>query len=210
LESLFLFDKIEYFETLKWLGKSEHYAQGSLINRSLPYGMQDARGSWPYQSLPTLPFLNEVAKSQKVVNTTTVIRPDLSSDKCNHVIANIKQHYTCTLLPLKEHLCHNASLTPAREAYSSRTNKRINLAKKELSVQRETFSNNHMVIAYWQKELQQIRNIPYISSPDKAHFSLLSRLTSVMVQRFRTPTKRLVDSFLHKQQAIDCLKLNAA
>jgi len=171
----FLFDQQQYFETLSWLGKRIHLPEGSVVLRPLPLAMQDARGSWPYQSPPSIQMLRSLAEHGTAASLTTVIRPDIFPFWVKPTLPEVRKEFSAELRPLKAHLCHSASSVSAREGYSSRTRRRLNGASKLFSVQRENFGSCHMCIAEWQENVRNLRGIPHTSSPDAAHFAALTR-----------------------------------
>ncbi len=188
-----LFDQKQYFETLSWLGKRIHLLEGSVVLRPLPMAMQDARGSWPYQSPPSIRMLKSLAEHGAAVSLTTVIRPDISPFWIKPALAEIRNEFSAELRPLKAHLCHSASSVPAREDYSSRTLRRLSEARKLFSVQREDFGPCHMCIAEWQENVRNFRGIPHTSSPDSAHFAALTKIQPQLIDALACITLRRRD-----------------
>lgn len=173
----FLCDLPEYIDSLSWLGTPVQYNKEAVIKRELQYSMCDARGSWPYQSLPPISLLDELSIND-IINLTVVIKPDINIDHILSFKNQINHQYSCTVIPLKPHLCHSSELQPASQTYSSRTIKRLSAAIKEFTVQREEYSSIHFKICEWQNKLRTIRKVPQISSPDNLHFYALADIKS--------------------------------
>ena len=171
-----LFDHPDYLDTLAWLGTPVHLRQGSAILRPATPDLQDARGSWPYQSPPSSGLLAALARKGPALNLTAVIRPDIDAQALDAALHASREQFALSLRTLKDHLCHSAARPPARETYSSRTLRRLDEARGRFTVQREVFGPDHMVIADWQDRVRRRRSVPHISSPDAAHFAALTRL----------------------------------
>lgn len=57
-----ILDRPAYVRTLGWLGQVVSAGDAAWIERPLPWGDWDARGSWPYQSLPSIDLLKRLSK----------------------------------------------------------------------------------------------------------------------------------------------------
>ena len=185
-----MLDTPQYFATLSWLGTPVHLGSGSVITRPLPLKMTDARGSWPYQSPPNPEMINEVKSAKVAINLTVVIRPDAPVSD----IRSLDCDTSGILKPLKDHLCHRASLPPVWDCYSLRTRQRITRAEKVFTVQKERFLAEHMIIADWQDQLHDYRQIPLQSSPNRAHFKALASAESCLSEKLGCITLRRQDS----------------
>ncbi|MBD3770982.1 MAG: hypothetical protein IE925_12625 [Rhodobacterales bacterium] len=170
------FDHPGYLDTLTWLGTPVHLPAGSAVLRPAAPDLQDARGSWPYQSPPSAGLLTALAQQGNALNLTAVIRPDISVWALQSSLQAVRETFALTVSPLKDHLCHSATRPAARETYSARTLRRLDEARRTFTVQREVFGPSHLVIAQWQERIRQRRNVPHISSPDAAHFTALANL----------------------------------
>jgi hypothetical protein len=182
----FLFDTSSYVSALGWLGVPVRFSNGSIVSRSLPLGLQDARGSWPYQSPPRPELLDQIIANKAAINLTVVIRPDVTRSEIDSIVYTAPKR----LQPLKDHLCHRASSAPVSATYSTRTRKRLDLAHKDLTVEREAFSAKHMVIVDWQEEVRAFRRIPRQSSPDRAHFQHLADHAPALLAQLACVTLR--------------------
>lgn len=179
-----ILDSTAYIRTLGWLGEVVAAGDAAWIERPLPWGDRDARGSWPYQSLPSEALLQglcepEAMTGRRCLTWTGVIRPDagLTMD----VNARLKTLAACCPLhwrPLKEHLGHVPDRAPARQRYSARTRRRLREAHRQLRVELEPFDDRHLCLATWQEALRRLRNIPHASSPTASHFAGLARLAA--------------------------------
>ncbi len=161
-----LFDKPEYVSALTWLGEPLHFGNESVLMRQLPQGLVDARGSWPYQSLPSAELIGWLRHLRQPLSLTWVISPDVPNSEIEAFHTDMQS----TLVLLKAHLCHRASGVPAWQRYSARTRRRLDLAAKSLVVTREIFPAAPDVVTAWQNKLRDRRRIPKVSSPDHAHF----------------------------------------
>ena len=161
-----LFNKPEYVSTLTWLGEPLHFVKESVLMRPAPQGLVDARGSWPYQSLPSAELIGWLRHLHQPLSLTCVISPDVP----NNEIEAFQTDMPSTLVSLKAHLCHRAGGVPAWLSYSARTRRRLDLAAKSLVVTREIFPGALDVVTAWQNQLRHRRHIPKVSSPDYAHF----------------------------------------
>jgi hypothetical protein len=161
-----LFDRPDYVNSLTWLGEPLHGPGASVIQRTAPHGLVDARGSWPYQSVPSAELIDFLRGSNNLLTLTCVISPDVPSSS----IEAFNTEVPSTIISLKEHLCHRAGGSPAWQRYSVRTRRRLTLAQQALTVTRTFDSATPAIIMNWQNKLRHHRGIPSISSPDLAHF----------------------------------------
>ena len=173
-----IFDRPDYFDTLAWLGKPAHLNAGSAILRSATPVLQDARGSWPYQSPPSPGLLSALGQKGLALNLTAVIRPDISRAELVSALHHPREQFALTVRTLKDHLCHSAGRPAARDGYSARTWRRLDEARRCFSLQRERFGREHLVIADWQERVRRLRRVPHVSSPDPAHFAALAGIPS--------------------------------
>lgn len=162
----FLFNRPDYNSSLGWLGTPWHHAAGSVILRRAPLGMIDARGSWPYQSVPSARLVDALRTAHAPLTLTCVISPDTQAA----VIKALADNPRSVVLPLKEHLCHRATDPAAWESYSARTKRRLDLAREKLVVTQEIFAPAPEIVAEWQETLRCERRIAHPSSPDLDHF----------------------------------------
>ena len=176
----FVFDHPRYLSTLTWLGTPVDLPCGSALLRPAMAGLQDARGSWPYQSLPSADLLTALAEESPALNLTAVIRPDAGEEALQATTGQLEAPFALTVRTLKDHLCHSAALPPARDSYSARTHRRLKEARNRFTVQRETFGPAHLVIADWQERIRQRRGVPHVSSPDFAHFAALADIAPAL------------------------------
>jgi len=167
-----LFNKPAYVSSLTWLGEPVQVGQDSVLLRPAPLGLVDARGSWPYQSLPCAELISRLRHTHRPLSLTCVISPDAP----DHAIDAFCAEIPSSLMLLKAHLCHRAGGMPAWQRYSARTRRRLDLAAKSLVVTREVFPDALALTTAWQNRLRDRRRIPYVSSPDHAHFRGLFEL----------------------------------
>ncbi|MTW23241.1 hypothetical protein [Allochromatium palmeri] len=191
-----MLDSPAYFRTLGWLGKTSTTGEAAWLERPLPWGDWDARGSWPYQSLPSETLLQrlyeaEAANGQRLLTWTGVIRPDQGLAKdVNDRLKRLASHCASCWRPLKEHLGHVPDRPSARQHYSARTRRRLREAQRQLQVELEPLSEQHRCIATWQEALRRLRGIPRASSPDAAHFEGLIQLATEYPTALPTITLR--------------------
>lgn len=165
------FDADAYGATLSWLGTPLRDLGISAVCRPFGNTHCDLRGSWPYQSLPSLGGLLRLQNlSSAPLSYTAVIRPDVSSDVLAESLERFGEHFAVTCKVLKSHLAHLPEQPPARANYSPRTHARLALANEVFTVARETLGSCHIIMAEWQRRLKALRGIPDVSSPDTAHF----------------------------------------
>lgn len=170
---MLVFDTSRYFDSLGWLGRTVTTPAGSAVLRQVGGFHCDARGSWPYQSPPTVGQLQALRdlSANTPLSFTSVIRPDAESEDLANALATIGSEFRAELRALKVHLGHSPSRSPARQGYSGRTRQRLNHAAGVFSVQREDLTVEHAAMAVWQRRVKELRSIPDASSPDHAHFA---------------------------------------
>ncbi|WP_349037881.1 hypothetical protein [Pseudotabrizicola sp. 4114] len=135
-------------------------------------------------------MIKEIKSTKVAINLTVVIRPDAPVSD----IRSLDRDTSGILRPLKDHLCHRASLPPAWDYYSLRTRQRIARAEKVFTVQKEIFCARHMIIADWQDQLRDYRQIPLQSSPNRTHFKDLASAEFRLSKRLGCITLRRNDS----------------
>lgn len=170
---MLLFDNPRYFDLLGWLGRPVASPAGSAVLRRFDGFHWDARGSWPYQSLPSIEQLQALRDLPGFapLSFTAVIRPDTDPEVSGVALEAIREHFCTEFRTLKVHLGHSPALPQAREAYSRRTRKRLNHAASVFFVEREDMFLDHEVISRWQYRLKEWRSIADSSSPDSGHFA---------------------------------------
>ena len=171
-----------YYSTLAWLGRPVVDARVSFVKRRLPWGDVDARGSWPYQSIPTETQIKELqaaAWTELPLTWTGVIRPDCPASEISQRARSLEVIRPVQWLELKPHLCHLPQDEPASHRFSLRTRRRLAEAEGHFRID-ISFSLDQAfeMIASWQEELHRARTIPNCSSPDRMHFSQLNELSS--------------------------------
>ena len=171
-----LYDTPDYVRTLQWLGRSLQVGRESVLLRSAPQGLVDARGSWPYQSLPSVELIERLGHLRQPLSLTCVLSPDVSDSAIEDFHTGMPSPLVPLFVPLKTHLCHRADGMPAWQHYSARTRRRLNLAAESFVVTRKLFPDVHNVVSTWQNQLRHRRRIPTMSSPDHAHFQGLFEL----------------------------------
>ncbi len=205
-----ILDRPAYVRTLGWLGQVVCAGDAAWIERPLPWGDWDARGSWPYQSLPSIDLLEGLSgvrqrhqgselDSRRLLTWTGVIRPDAVLDAAfeDRLAASATQS-NWQWQPLKPHLCHRPDRPAARDGYSRRTRRRLHEAHQRLRVEREVLDQRHHTMARWQAQLQAARGIPQASSPDREHFMQLIALAA------RDPREIAVITLRHRADNVLC------
>lgn len=147
---MLLFDSPRYFDLLGWLGRPVTTPAGSAVLRRFDGFHWDARGSWPYQSLPSIEQLQALRDLPgfSPLSFTSVIRPDANPEVSGVALGAIREHFRTEFRTLKVHLGHSPSLPQAREGYSRRTRRRLNHAASVFFVEREDMFSDHEVISY--------------------------------------------------------------
>jgi hypothetical protein len=170
---MLLFDSSRYIDQLGWLGRTIATPAGSVLLRRFGGFRWDARGSWPYQSLPTIAQLRALRdlSAYMPLSFTTAIRPDTDPGATEAGLATIRGQFRAEYRALKVHLGHSPLRPPARDAYSRRTRRRLNHAAGVFFVAREDLTVEHAVMAGWQRRVKELRSIADASSPDPAHFA---------------------------------------
>lgn len=171
-----LYNTPDYVRTLTWLGRPLQVGQESVLLRPAPQGRVDARGSWPYQSLPSAELIERLHQLHRPLSLTCVVSPDVSDSAIEDFHTGMSSPSAPIFVPLKAHLCHRADGVPAWKCYSTRTRRRLDLTAQSLVVIREIFPDAHNIVTAWQNQLRHRRRIPTVSSPDQAHFQGLFEL----------------------------------
>lgn len=167
------FDESTYIESLTWLGQPRRIAGLAAVERVFGASHHDLRGSWPYQTLPSLDQIVQVAAECKALSYTLVVRPDVDEAKIARELVAISDRFAVTHRVLKPHLAHLPDSTPVRQGYSGRTRRRLAQADAIFFVEREAIGPSHRVLSEWQDRLAVLRQIPRVSSPDADHFESL-------------------------------------
>ncbi len=170
---MLLFDTHRYFEQLGWLGRNIDLPAGSALIRRFGELRWDARGSWPYQSLPSIELLQALRELPDFspLTFTSVIRPDSDTEDLHSSLQVIGEHFNAEFRELKVHLAHDPAFPPAWEKYSRRTRTRLKHAETVFCVEREALNPEHAEMAKWQCRLKKLRAISDSSSPDPKHFA---------------------------------------
>ena len=175
------FDTAAYFESCAWLGRPVRVqAASARVSTALlrPWGeWQDARGSWPYGSLPDASLLQGLAAlPERPLTWTGVIRPDDAPDR--RAIEALQADWTLTARPMKPHLASLRGLP--RPGHSARAAKRLDQAASRYRVEEESFTPEIAAFAAGvQHRLAGQRKIARNSSPDEMHFGHLCALDSL-------------------------------
>lgn len=170
---MLLFDTSRYIDQLGWLGRSVATPAGNVLLRRFGTFRWDARGSWPYQSVPTVEQLRAFRDLPEFtpLSFTSVIRPDTDPGASGAELEPIREQFRAEYRALKVHLGHSPARPPAREAYSRRTQQHLRHADCVFFVGREDLTVEHAVMAGWQRRVKELRSIADASSPDHAHFA---------------------------------------
>ncbi len=170
---MLLFDTPRYIDLLGWLGRIVVTPAGRAVLRRFDGSHWDARGSWPYQSLPAIEQLQALRDLAGFapLSLTAVIRPDTDPEVAATGLATIRKQFRTEFRPLKRHLGHSPARPPARDGYLRRTRRRLDHAAGVFSAEREDLSADHEVMSGWQCRLKALRSIADASSPVPAHFS---------------------------------------
>lgn len=170
------FDSPAYIKACAWLGEPVCFDQApGPVNAALlrPWGEQwrDARGSWPYGSLPGPALLHGLAAlAERPLTWTGVIRPDDAPNR--RAIEALQASWTLTAHPLKPHLATLRSLP--RPSHSTRAAKRIRQAASRFVVGQESCTPEIAALSSGlQDRLAGHRQIARHSSPDAMHFRKL-------------------------------------
>ena len=169
-----VFDLPLYQDCLTWLGAPSSERRGA-IRRPFHDGLWDARGSWPYQSVPSIEAMQRLQDMipEAPLTFTAVIRPDIQSMRLNGARSRLGAHFATTLRCLKDHLAHVPHVPSVRDTYSLRTRDRLAHARTVFRVERTPLASRHLVMADFQNRLKALRDIPDASSPDADHFTQL-------------------------------------
>lgn len=172
-KNMLLFDTPRYIEQLGWLGRRAALPEGSALLRQFDDLRWDARGSWPYQSLPSIKQLQALRylPGFSPLTFTSVIRPDADPVASRKALEEMGNHFNIEFRPLKAHLAHDPGLPPARDGYSRRTRNRLKHAEDVFFVEREALLSEHEVMSSWQCRLKKLRSITDSSAPDPRHFA---------------------------------------
>lgn len=179
-----IFDRHDYVQTLRWLGEPRAAGAVAWIERPVAEGGWDARGSWPYGSLPDTALVDalchrgeEPGCARSLLTWTGVIRPDgaaAPSVACRLETIAERRPVHCRVL--KDHLAHLPDRPCARAGYSSRTRRRLQEARGVFDVIAGPIRGHAAALAGWQETVRRARGIPRASSPDAEHFAGLERL----------------------------------
>lgn len=179
-----MFDRADYVQTLGWLGSPETWGNVTWIERPVACGGWDARGSWPYGSLPGVALLDALAHrctpaggARSLLTWTGVIRPDAAPESnCAARLEMLAVRRPLYWRVLKDHLAHLPDRPSARATYSPRTRRRLREATGRFEIEVGPMRDHAVALAAWQEGVQRVRGIPQASSPDAAHFAGLERL----------------------------------
>lgn len=170
------FDYFCYVKSLSWLGKPREIGGLATIEREFGPNHCDLRGSWPYQSLPTLHQVQMLADNTSALSYTFVVRPDVVQHKLSSEIKRISVDFSTVNKQLKDHLACMPNGNYPWDNYSKRTKQRLSKASTKFIVRREIISFEHNALSEWQRRLSSYRNIPKISTPDANHFEGIIQL----------------------------------
>lgn len=187
-----MFDHPAYFHTLAWLGAVRVQGRVAWLERPVPWGGYDARGSWPYGGLPDPELLSALIQqgcqphhtAPPLLSWTGVIRPDLAFTI--DPAAALRDLRACPLLQgrplhwrvLKWHAACLPDLPSPRCRYSRRTISRIRQAESHFQLDGGWAGDSADLLAELQNGLRQARGIPRLSSPDHRHFLGLQALAA--------------------------------
>lgn len=193
-----MFDLPIYIQTLSWLGAPRIHGDAAWIERSVPQGGWDARGSWPYGSWPNDAFIHALMnqgrdqlEGPKLLSWTGVIRPDsvLAADDSGN-LNRLRQRCPAHLRVLKQHLACMPDQPSPRLSYSRRTRSRIRAACAQFEVDTRCTTPCAHLIASLQDQVRKARSIPHNSSPDLHHFAGVEALVSSNRPKIRILTLR--------------------
>lgn len=179
-----MFDRPDYVQTLHWLGSPQVAGNTAWIERPVAGGGWDARGSWPYGSLPGNTLLDALDQrsthaggARSLLTWTGVVRPDCEPEP--HLAMGLRMLAARRPLHwrvLKDHLAHLPNRPSARAAYSLRTRRRLREATDRFEIEVGPLREHATALAAWQDDVRHARRIPHTSSPDASHFAGLERL----------------------------------
>lgn len=181
---MLVFDTPSYMATLGWLGRPIDMPAGGFVLRAFGSAHWDARGSWPYQSLPKIALLLDARDLPQgpPLTYTAVIRPDGDPRRTQDAVMAIRDRFKTEFRALKMHVGHRPGAPSARAGYSSRTRRRLDHAARTFSVAVEALGPEHLILGQWQARLKALRAIPDDSSPDAQHFARLVALFGAPAQ----------------------------
>jgi len=176
----FLFDGIDYIETLAHLGRPTTVPnlKTAVLMRTIRNSRHvDALGPWPYGSAPeaeTLPEAFAALKSMGAVSFTGMLRPDAALDPA------AARRVGAAAVPLKDHFIADGDR--GRPALSPKTRRNLAIAERHWSVAVATPALDLVEsAATLHLDLQKRRHLSTMTRMPPGHFQRLIHLPGVAV-----------------------------
>jgi hypothetical protein len=170
----FAFDQLDYLESCSWLGEPK---LGAIIRPVYQTEFYDAKGVWPYQSLPDLDFFEKLKDLEQAPLTwSSPLTPgrDLNAKK-------LEENFKLQLSSLKPVYYHDPEKSPATDRYSKRTRQKLRKAERHGLLRTEALTEEISAKFWeWQSEVNALRAVPFLSAPDANHFQVIEQYAQTL------------------------------